>query len=90
MVTAFILINIEGSDVRKIAQGLLEITGVTEVYPVAGEYDLIAVVRVLDNATLSHIIMEEIVHKTGVALTKTLFALDAFAKVDLKSIFKNV
>jgi len=87
MVNAFVLITIEGKNVREIAKGLLDVDGVTEVYPVAGEYDFIAVVRVGDNATLSSIITEKIIHKPGVSHTKTLFALDAYAKVDLASVF---
>lgn len=88
MVNAFVLINIEGKDVRGIVKGLLAVEGVTEVYPVAGEYDILCVIRVSDNPTLSRIVTEEIIHKEGVRHTKTLFALDAYAKVDLEKAFK--
>ena len=88
MVNAFILINIEEKNVREITNNLLEVEGVTEVYPIAGEYDILAVVRVIDNPTLANIIIEEIIHKPGVRHTKTLFALDSYAKVDLEEVFK--
>ena len=87
MVTAFVLINVEGKDVRKTAEALHAVDGVTEVYTVAGEYDLIAVIRVADNQTLSKVVIEEVVHKRGVRHTKTLFALDAISSVDLESVF---
>lgn len=87
MVNAFVLINIEGKDVRGIVHNLLGVEGVTEVYPVAGEYDILCVVRVADNSTLSRIVTEDIIHKEGVRHTKTLFALDAYAKVELDSVF---
>jgi DNA-binding Lrp family transcriptional regulator len=88
MVNAFILINIEGKDVREIATRLLEVKGVTEVYPIAGEYDILAVVRVADNPTLANTIVDEIIHKPGVRHTKTLFALDSYAKVDLEEVYR--
>jgi DNA-binding Lrp family transcriptional regulator len=87
VVNAFILINIEGKDVREITNNLLAVDGVTEVYPIAGEYDIIAVVRVIDNPTMANVIIEEIIHKPGVRHTKTLFALDSYAKVDLEKVY---
>ena len=87
MVNAFVLINISTKNIRDIAKSLIDVEGVTEVYPVAGEYDFLIVVRVSDNIRLSKIITDEIIHKEGVRHTKTLFALDSYTKVDLKSIF---
>ena len=88
MVNAFILINIAGKDVREITSRLLEVEGVTEVYPIAGEYDILAVVRVVDNPTLANIIVDEIIHKPGVRHSKTLFALDSYAKVVLEEVYR--
>jgi DNA-binding Lrp family transcriptional regulator len=87
MVTAFVLINIEGKSVRETAKSLIAIDGVTEVYPIAGEFDFVAVVRVKDNVALSRIITDEIIHKKGVLTTKTLFALDVYSKIDLQSVY---
>lgn len=87
MVNAFILVNIDATNIREIATRLMEVDGVTEVYPIAGEYDFMVVIRVRDNANLSRIITEEIIHKPGIRHTKTLFALDAYSKVDLDSVF---
>ena len=89
MINAFVLINIEGKDVKQIAEGLLAVDGVSEVYPIAGEYDILCIVRVQDNSTLSRIVTEEIIHKKGIQHTKTLFALDSYSKVDLESVFGN-
>lgn len=86
MVNAFVLVNIAEKKVRQIANNLLEVNGVTEVYPVAGEYDFLVVVRVESNEKVAEII-EEILHHNGVRHTKTLFALEAFSKVDLAKAF---
>ena len=87
MVTAFVLINTNDKDIKGIAESILNVEGVTEVYPVAGEYDFICVVRVDDNHKLSDVITEEIIHRPGVRHTKTLFALKAYSNVDLEGVF---
>ncbi|MBT3381620.1 MAG: Lrp/AsnC ligand binding domain-containing protein [Lentisphaerae bacterium] len=87
MVTAFVLINVQDRNVQKIGDELLGHEGVKEAHVVAGEYDMVAVVRVADNSTLSHLITNEIAHIDGVERTKTLFALQSFSAYDLSSIF---
>ena len=87
MVNAFVLVNIDEKNIREIGHSLMELDGVTEVYPIAGEYDILVVIRVKDNVTLSKIITDAIIHKQGVRHTKTLFALDVYSKFDLSKIF---
>ncbi len=48
MVTAIALITADIRRVDEIAQALLEIEGVAEVYSLAGDYDLAAIIRVRD------------------------------------------
>lgn len=87
MVTAFVLVNIRDRKTQDIAEELLTQEGVKEAHVVAGEYDMVAVVRVADNSTLSHLITECIAHIDGIERTKTLFALRSFSSYDLSSIF---
>ena len=87
MVNAFVLVNIREKNIREISNTLMTLDGVTEVYPIAGEYDMLVVIRVDDNVTLSKIITDEIIHKQGIRHTKTLFALDVYSKFDLSKIF---
>lgn len=89
MVTAFVLINIEDKNIRKIAEALLAFPGIKEVYPVAGEYDVVAVVRVATNHALSELITEKIIHAPGILRTKTLFALQCYSKYDLDTFFET-
>ena len=49
MVTALVLINTVRNSVNEVAEQLVLIDGVTEVYSVAGKYDLIALLRVSSN-----------------------------------------
>lgn len=78
MVTAFVLANTEGSHVSDIADRLRTLDGVAEVHLVAGEYDILAIARVGDNAALSTLITGEIVHTPGVQRTKTLISMEGF------------
>lgn len=88
MVTAFVLINVQEKNFKKQAEHLLALPGVKEVHVVAGEYDLVAVIRVADNQELSHLVTERIVHAPGVQRTKTLFALHSFSSFNLEKLFK--
>ncbi len=78
MVTAFVLANVEGSHVADIADRLRTLEGIAEVHLVAGEYDILAIVRVADNSSLSELITREIVHTAGVQRTKTLISMAGY------------
>jgi len=53
VVAAFILMKVERPRLRSIADDLLAIDGIAEVYSVAGPYDLIAIVRVKKHEELT-------------------------------------
>ncbi len=89
MVTAIVLINASRSKFKSVISELNNIDGVTEVYSIAGEYDIAAIVRVEDNAKLSSIVTDQMPHHIdGITHAKTLFALDVVSDFDLKSIFE--
>lgn len=83
MVTAFILINVERPRLKNIADDLLAIDGIAEVYSVAGPFDMIAIVRVKEHEQLSDLVTEKIGALEGINDTETLIAFRAFSKKDL-------
>lgn len=88
MITGIVLINVDRPQLKTVIQDVLKIKGVTEVYAVAGEYDLVAMVRVEDNNELSSIIADQMPHQIeGITHTKTLIALSAFSEIDLSKVF---
>lgn len=87
MVTAFVLINVDNKDFRQMADGMLSIPGVKEVHVVAGEYDMVAVLRVRDNPELSRVLTDRLIHTPGVHRTKTLIALDSMSSYNLDALF---
>ena len=56
MVTGIVLVNVERAMIRTVIEVLMKIDGVSEVYAVAGEYDLVVMIRVQSNAELADII----------------------------------
>jgi DNA-binding Lrp family transcriptional regulator len=83
MVTAFVLMNVERTRLRALADELLAIDGIAEVYSVAGPFDLIAVARVRRHEELNDLVTERIAALEGILSTETLIAFRAFAKKDL-------
>lgn len=83
VITALVLMNVEPGRVKTLAEELLTIDGVTEVYSVAGPYDLVAIARVREHDQLSDLVTELIGARDGIISTETLIAFRAFAKRDL-------
>ena len=83
MITAIVMLTVEPGLVKSLAEELLEIDGVTEVYSVAGPYDLVAIARVKKHEELSDLVTELIGSRDGVLTTETLIAFRAFSKRDL-------
>ena len=86
-VHAVVLIQCEIDEIPEAAQAIAEIDGVSEVYSVAGEFDLVAIVRVQDHETLATVIPGGISKVEGVARTETLIAFQVYSKHDLERLF---
>ena len=83
MVTAFILMNVARPKLKSIADDLLAIEGIAEVYSVAGPFDIVAIARVREHEQLNDLVTEHIASLEGVESTETLIAFKTFAKKDL-------
>jgi DNA-binding Lrp family transcriptional regulator len=58
MVTALVLLKVKRDLVNTVASRLSEMDGVSEVYSVAGRYDLAVIIRVKDNEELAEIVTD--------------------------------
>ena len=88
MITGIVLVNVERAKIGEVVDGLLKIDGVTEIYSVAGEYDLVAIIRVKNNADLAEIIASRMTRDiNGIVHTKTLVTLNSYSKIDLEKAF---
>jgi len=86
-VHAVVLIQCEIDEIPEAAQAIAEIEGVSEVYSVAGEFDLVAIVRVADHGALATVIPDGISKVEGVVRTETLIAFQVYSKHDLERLF---
>lgn len=87
MVTGFVLINAEPARVADLAGELAEVDGVAEVYSVAGEADLVAVVRVHHQEQLADVVTRRIFALGGITHTKTLIAFQSYRRADLEAVW---
>jgi len=86
-VHAVVLIQCEIDEIPEAAQTIAELDGVSEVYSVAGEFDLVAVVRVKEHDDLARVIPGGIAKIEGVDRTETLIAFQVYSKHDLERMF---
>ena len=86
-VHAIVLIQCDIDAIPEAAQVIADINGVSEVYSVAGEFDLVAIVRVPDHEDLSKVIPGGIAKIDGVQRTETLISFQVYSKHDLERLF---
>ena len=87
MVTSIILINTERTKINSVAEKLVEIEGVSEVYSVSGQYDLVVIVRVPSNDALADLVTKEMLSIDAIVSSETMLAFKAFSRHDLEAMF---
>lgn len=87
MITAFVLITVDVSQIPEVAQALTEIEGVREVYSTTGDWDLIAIVRVPEHHMLAEVIADRMSKTPGIKHTQTHIAFRAYSSMDLEAAF---
>lgn len=87
MVTAIILINVARDKINDIADALAGMSAISEVFSVSGNYDLIAIVRVVHNDALAELVTNHLLKIEGIEKTNTLLAFKAYSRHDLEAMF---
>lgn len=87
MVTTVVLLKVERDHINSVAEKLAGMNGVTEVYSVAGRYDLVALIRVPTNDDLADVVTNHMSKLDGISSTETLIAFRAFSQHDLEAMF---
>lgn len=87
MITAIVHIDTDPGRIPEIAAEVAEVAGVSEVYSVTGEVDLIAMVRVREHEQLADVIADRISKVPGVLRTQTYIAFRAYSGHDLEAAF---
>ncbi|NLL14351.1 MAG: Lrp/AsnC family transcriptional regulator [Fibrobacter sp.] len=87
MVTAIVLLKVKRDSVNSIADTLADMAGISEVYSVAGKYDLAVIIRVKTNDDLALIVTESLLKIEGIIDSETMMAFKVHSKHDLESMF---
>jgi DNA-binding Lrp family transcriptional regulator len=87
MVTAVVLIKAQTDRVPELAEELAGLEGVSEVFSVAGQYDLVALVRVRENEDLATVISGRMRKLPGIISSETLISFKVYSKQDIDAGF---
>lgn len=87
MVNAIILLNCERQRIAAIADVLAGMPEISEVYSVAGRYDLAAIIRVSDTESLADVVTGKLLKVEGITASETLTAFRVYSRHDLEAMF---
>ena len=87
MVTAIVLVRAEIQRIPEVAEQIVQIPEVSEVYSVTGEFDLVAMVRVREHEELDDVIPGRLNKVPGVTHTETHIAFRTYSRHDLEAAF---
>lgn len=87
VISAIVLITADVARIPEVAEAVAELEGVSEVYSVTGDCDLIAMVRVREHGQLADVIADRINKTPGIAATRTHIAFRAYSNHDLEAAF---
>lgn len=86
MVHAIVLITAEPARIAALASDIANLDGVSVAYSVAGDEDIVVIIRVTDHEALADLVTGSIATQPGVLRTRTLVAFRVYSQADLESI----
>ena len=87
MITAIVFIQAAVDRIPEVAERIAQLPGVTEVYSVTGEIDLIALVRVREHEQIADVVADQVNKVDGVLATETHVAFRTYSQHDLEAAF---
>lgn len=87
MITAIVFIQAEVARIPDVAEQIAALDGVSEVYSVTGDIDLVALVRVRRHDEIAQVVADQLNKVDGVLNTETHIAFRAYSKHDLEAAF---
>jgi DNA-binding Lrp family transcriptional regulator len=87
MVNTIVLATCDIHQVPETAQAVADIPEVSEVYSVAGDYDLVIMVRTKTHDQLATVVSDKIAKIPGIERTQTLVAFKVFSRHDVEALF---
>jgi DNA-binding Lrp family transcriptional regulator len=87
VITAIVFISAAVDRIPEVAQEIAAVPGVSEVYSVTGEIDLIALIRVRSHEEVADVVADRLNKVDGVLATETHVAFRAYSQHDLEAAF---
>ena len=87
MITAIVFVKADVAQIPEVAEAIAALDGVSEVYSVTGEIDLIALVRVRSHDEIAAVVADRLNKVDGVIATETHVAFRAYSQHDLEAAF---
>ena len=87
VITAIVFVNADVARIPEVAEAIAALDGVSEVYSVTGQIDLIAMIRVTKHEDIASVVADALNKVDGVTSTETHIAFRTFSRHDLESAF---
>ncbi len=87
MITAIVFVKADVARIPEVAEAIAAVDGVSEVYSVTGQIDLIAMVRVHGHDDVARVVADEVNKVQGVMETETHIAFRTYSRHDLEAAF---
>ena len=87
MVHAIVLLEVERDKISSVAEKLVDMKGISEVYSVAGRYDLAVIVRTKNNDDLAELVTNQMLKIGEITKSETLISFRVYSKFELDRIF---
>ena len=87
MITAIVFVKADVARIPEVAEAIAALDGISEVYSVTGQIDLIAMARVRDHDDVASVVADRLNKIDGVLETETHIAFRAYSRHDLESAF---
>jgi DNA-binding Lrp family transcriptional regulator len=87
VITAIVFVHADVARIPEVAEAIAALDGVSEVYSVTGEIDLIVLVRVKAHEDVADVVADRLNKVPGVRSTETHIAFRAYSRHDLEAAF---
>ena len=87
MITAIVFVQAEVATIPEVAERIAGLPGVSEVYSVTGEIDLVVLIRVRRHEQVAEVVADRLNKVPGVQRTETHIAFRTYSQHDLEAAF---
>jgi DNA-binding Lrp family transcriptional regulator len=87
VITAIVFVKADVARIPEVAEAIAALDGVSEVYSVTGEIDLIVLVRVKAHEEVADVVADRLNKVPGVLSTETHIAFRTYSRHDLEAAF---